>query len=139
MDRSRFFCALCMTARRTRAATLLAASITYSGISHRRSTREWFYSGLAQKGQTQQQSDCEDTLHDANHQALTPLCPDLQVFKMLTIVCCICKLFGAVQGRALETSIYWLAFYAKLRNDCGCSYGGHGRLHSSRLWGRRRR
>ena len=64
VNRRGLFWALCFTARRILAAALLAASIVYAGISNRRSAREWFDSGLAKKGQTQQQkNDCEDTLH----------------------------------------------------------------------------
>jgi hypothetical protein len=78
VERSRFFCALCLTARRTCAATLLAAGITYAGISHRRSTRKSFYSSLAQKDQTQQKkSNRDDTLHETNHMLLhhsLPIC-----------------------------------------------------------------
>jgi len=85
VNRRGLFCALCFTARRILAAALLAASIVYAGISHRRSAREWFYSGLAKKGQTQQQkNDCEDTLHGTGLLSVTALFNDLQAVQMLT-------------------------------------------------------
>src|SRR5271166_6252522 len=84
VNRRGFFCALCLTATRILAAALLAASIVYAGISHRRPAREWFYSGLAKKGQTQQQkNDCEDTLRGAGFSSFTSLFNDLQAVQML--------------------------------------------------------
>src|SRR5208282_2923711 len=83
VNRRGSFCALCLTATRILAATLLAASIVYAGISHRRSAREWFYTGLAKKGQTQQQkSDCEDTPHGTSPLSFTSLFNDLQAVQM---------------------------------------------------------
>ena len=83
MNRRGLFCALCPTATRILAAALLAASIVYAGISHRRSAGEWFYSGLAKKGQTQQQkNDCEDTLHGTGILSFTSLFNDLQAVQM---------------------------------------------------------
>jgi hypothetical protein len=83
VNRRGLFCALCLTARRILAAALLAASIVCAGISHRRSAREWFDSGLAKKGQTQQQkNDCEDTLHGTDLLPFTSLFNDLQAVQM---------------------------------------------------------
>jgi hypothetical protein len=65
MNRRGFLRTLCLTAGRSFAAALLAPRIACAGICRRCTTRERLYSGLAQKGQTQQQkSDCEKALHE---------------------------------------------------------------------------
>jgi hypothetical protein len=65
MNRRGFLLTLCLTAGRSFAAAFLAPRIAGAGICCRCTARERLYSGLAQKGQTQQQkSDCEEALHE---------------------------------------------------------------------------
>jgi hypothetical protein len=63
-NRAGFLGALRLTAGRIFAATLLATRFANVGNCRPSTTREWLYTGLAQKGQTQQQkSDCDEALH----------------------------------------------------------------------------